>query len=67
MADAMDDGEVDADADEEYEKVIAGLGLEIAEDGLAIPSKKIKDKAPAIVEEEKDAELDDLAARMMKI
>ena len=30
MGDAMDDGEVDMAAEDEYEKVLAGIGLEIA-------------------------------------
>ncbi len=43
------------------------MGLEIADDGVAVPTKKIKDKAPVIEEEAKDEEMDDLASRLMKI
>lgn len=47
--------------------MLAGIGLEIAEDGMAVPTKKIKKEAAPVEEEAKDEEMDDLASRLMKI
>ena len=63
----MDDGDVDVAAEDEYEKILAGIGLEIAEDGMAVPTKKVKKDVVQVEEEAKDEEMDDLASRLMKI
>lgn len=69
MADAMDDGDgdLDAEADSEYGKVLAEVGLELDGEGPAIPAGKPVVKAVVPQEEAKDADLDDLESRLKNI
>ena len=69
MADAMDDGDgdLDAEVDSEYGKVLTEVGLELDGEGPAVPSGKPAVKAVVQEEEAKDADLDDLESRLKNI
>ena len=69
MADVMDDGDGDLDdeVDNEYNKVLAEVGLEYAGTEPAVPVAKPSRPAAVPAEEAKDADLDDLESRLKNI